>query len=83
MAPGKAKALSWKDYAELTGAVPRGECRVCILPAEMLDNIHDAYANGMRSTFMRRYLHACGIDTVTQPMIQNHFSRLHHEAAAP
>ena len=80
MAPGKAP--SFDDFVAETGMYVRGKCQVCALDADMLEQVHYAYANGFRAKAIRRYLvEKCGVEIESNP-IHNHFSRLHHTGAA-
>lgn len=72
-----ANVPDWREYATSIGARSRLSCSVCDLPADVIANIHDAWGAGMRSTFVARYLAACGHDSVTQSMVDNHFKRRH------
>jgi hypothetical protein len=79
MPPGKAP--SFDDFAQTTGMTVRGQCQVCALDPDLLEQVHRAYARGYRATAIRRYLtEACHVDVPVNP-IHNHFARLHHEGA--
>ena len=79
--PGKVSKLKaeFEEFAKADKRKHGPKCRVCALPKEYLDMVHQAKADGIEITVVERFLRKKGL-SIPDFTISRHFRQDHDEA---